>query len=152
MNRGFYILILLPIVVSVVVAVAETMRHIRSRKRAAANLMAFLRVNFDALANSEGVITAGSLRAAKAAFPDNGAEIAIIGGELDTIGHKISSGDAAKGAVAITTAVASPAMTGIVVASDFSVYGIARQDLDRLARVESDRFGRVSVWKLRATK
>ena len=136
-----------------IVGVLATLHlSIAKRKRAAVNVLPFLRTNFAALANTDGIVTAASLAAAKKAFPANRTEIAIVAGELDTIGHKIGDDNQTKGAVAVSLAVSSPMMTPLAMAGDYSVFGISQDDLARVSRLEASAFGKISVWKFRASK
>lgn len=119
------------------------------KRQTASTLVKFVRDNFDALSGKEGIITQGSLHAARGKLLGNHAQISMLLGELDTIGHKIGSNHAAQGVAAVSTAMSDPSITPLVAASDWSSYGISKEDLDRVARIEVSRFGTVHVFKWR---
>lgn len=147
MRHPEYFLYLVAAVIAVVCVIAAFVNRAKAARlrTIAPGIKDWTKRNFKALCNKDDIITEGSLHT-YIEYGGDKARARFLLGELDTIGHRIGTDKTAQGAAAITTAMSSPSTTPIVMAG-FGIYGISREDIEAVTRIDVGSFGKVSVWK-----
>jgi hypothetical protein len=141
------ILIALAMLGGAAFAIAYGLAGIFSRKTkfASVGVLSFLRDNFDALANDDGVITYGSLKKAVNKFPGNAEHIRFAQEHIGEFGHVIGYDNEAKAAAMLSASMASPMGVATLAAADFAIHAISREDLGGTITITVSHWGTVKV-------